>query len=221
MNALLILLLIVSAEGVSENHILASLVTTNRPGHYLLPTTWQGRSQLTIATGFFRFDTNRYNNAFNKVNCMSYVPWVPYYESSHRTLSNRDISEMNETEEFPLINTIAANPGYAYRKLLPSDNELNRCETLSQLKEKLGEFHPLPGGLATFNQDGTKYKIMRRWSLFALGAGDTIELIEVVSSLEQDKGAKEAFVRGLLVIRYTLSPQRRRRRFRRNLRGAE
>jgi hypothetical protein len=207
MNALLILLLIVSAEGVSENHLLASLVTTNRPGHYLLPTTWQGRSQLTIATGFLRFDTNRFNNVFYSVNCMSYVPDIlGYYESSDRTISNSSVQEFNETVPRRLRNSVAANPGYAYRKFLPSENELIRCETLSQLKEKLGEFHPSPGGLVTFSPDGTQYRIARGWSLFALGTRNTIEIIEVDSYLEQEKGAKEAFVRYLRVIRYTLKP---------------
>jgi hypothetical protein len=207
MNALLILLLAVSADGAPENHILASLVTTNRPGHYLLPTTWEGHSQLTIAKGLFRFGTNRLNNTYKNVNFISYVPWVPDYdESSHRTLSDRDVSVMNETNRLQLIKTIAGDSGYAYRKLLPSDNDLDRCETLSQLKEKLGEFHPPSGGRANHGPDGTEYDGLRQWALFALGVRDTIEILEVVSVLEQITGSKEAAVRSLLVIRYTLKP---------------
>jgi hypothetical protein len=117
-----------------QKHILASLMTTNKPGSYQLRPAWVGIEKVTAHTGYFTnwFEiTNQTNQWFHfdrfTVCPGRIMPVAP---------EDRYICEVDASGQISSIYT------FSYRSSLPTDSELLRVPNPSSLTNLLGWTFP-------------------------------------------------------------------------------
>lgn len=175
-----------------NEHVLASLVTTNTPGIYTLPTTWSGEERITTCTGWFKW----YIKTFRITNEWSFTQTNEWFVAAKfQVLEDSKLSRRMGKHLLWLDDD--GTPAASYRPSLPSDADLLAMTNSASVSNLFG-WNPFA------NPTNTESPRVR---FFSLRPYDSIELLEVAFKLREDKPDT---VDSLLVRRGNLHPQQRK-----------
>jgi hypothetical protein len=161
-------------------HVLAPLVTTNKPGEYPLHRDWIGVEKVTARSGWF---TNRADMA-NQTNAL--------LDFDRFTVCRGPIFPVMREDRY--ISKGGCGPGPAYRHSLPSDAELLQMRDVSSVSNFFG-WYPFSRRWTNGESVGICY--------FSLRPYDSIETLNVTFS----KRANDTRIESILVRRAVLFPQ--------------
>jgi hypothetical protein len=170
-----------------KEHVLASLVTTNAPGTYTLPTAWSGEERITTCTGWFKWCLKTFPEIYPKTN-----EW--FVAAKFQVLEDSKVSRRLGNRILWLGGKGMAQA--SYRPSLPSDADLLAMTNSASVSNLFG-WNPFS------NPTNTESGRMR---FFTLRPYDTIELLQVGFKLREDK---LDIVDSVLVRRGKLHPQQR------------
>ena len=111
----------------ASKHVLISIVTTNVPGSYKLPTIWSGEERVTARTGWFRGDFVLRRDATND--------WLT--ATNFELLADSVLSRRFGKRQLDLVSGDGRALA-AYRQSLPSDSALLAITNTTSVSNLLG-----------------------------------------------------------------------------------
>ena len=180
-------LILSPADWDAGNHMLASLVATDKPGEYALPLAWAGAEKVTARTGWY---------ATKEAVAEEKDQWL---EFDKFTVGSRTAGPRLREDRF--LSKGGQGSGWAYyRASLPSDIELFEIRDVLSVSNLFG-WNPF--SQAT-NNAGETVAVSIRY--FSLRPSDAIETLQVTFT----KRGQESTIESILLKRGRLSPQRKK-----------
>lgn len=159
-----------------RQHILASLVITNKPGDYPLQPAWVGSEMVTAYSGYFKTEYER-SKQTNR--------WLRF---DRLTVCPGPIFPIMREDRYIWNTATGWRPGPAYRRSLPADSELLRIRDVASVAKFFG-FNPFKGKCSAFVA-----------CYYTLGPYNSIQTINVM--FEKGKGSN---IEGIIVRRCHLT----------------
>ncbi|EEF60466.1 hypothetical protein [Pedosphaera parvula] len=145
-----------AADWNVREHVLASLVTTNKPGDYPLPSAWAGVEKVTARTGWHA----RKDEVAGQTN--------RWFHFDKLTVCPGPIFPVMREDRYIWDAATGRRSGPAYRPSLPTDSELLGMHDDASVTNFLG-FNPFRSGIS--GAPGIRY--------FTLGPYNTIKTLNV------------------------------------------